>query len=73
MINREILEIAKSKLKSVLKNGPRPYTEVKSVCTELGINKGILKAARKELDVKTINTGKTWLWQLPEEERAEST
>lgn len=49
-----------------LADGPRPYAEVKALCAKQGISKTELRAARKELGVKTINTGTTWLWYVPD-------
>lgn len=52
-------------LAEYLADGPKPYDQVKAHCAGLGITKTRLKVARKELNVKTINTGKTWLWFVP--------
>jgi len=49
-------------LAEYLADGPKPYDQVKAHCANLGISKTKLRAARKELGVKTINTGETWLW-----------
>ena len=51
-----------------LADGPKPYDEVKAHCAKLGISKAELRAARVELKVRTINTGKTWLWYVPDPE-----
>lgn len=51
-----------------LADGPKPYDEVKSHCAKLGITRTELKAARRELNIKTINTGETWLWEVPDPE-----
>lgn len=48
-----------------LADGPKPFDEVKEHFTKLGVSRFDLKAARRELKVKTINTGKTWLWKIP--------
>jgi len=53
-------------LAEYLADGPKPYDLVKAHCAGLGISKTKLKAARKELNVKTINTGSTWLWYVPD-------
>lgn len=49
-----------------LADGPKPFDEVKAHFSNLGVSRFDLKAARAELKVKTINTGKTWLWEVPE-------
>ncbi|MEI7027142.1 hypothetical protein [Paenibacillus sp. y28] len=51
-----------------LADGPKPYDVVKAHCSKLGITRTELKAARKVLNVKTINTGSTWLWEVPDPE-----
>ncbi|GIP57889.1 hypothetical protein [Paenibacillus woosongensis] len=51
-----------------LADGPKPYDVVKAHCIKLGITRSELKAARRELNVKTINTGVTWLWEVPDPE-----
>lgn len=51
-----------------LADGPKPYDVVKAHCTKLGITRTELKAARRDLNVKTINTGSTWLWEVPDPE-----
>ncbi|WP_028560662.1 hypothetical protein [Paenibacillus pinihumi] len=48
-----------------LADGPKPYDDVKTHFERLGVSRFDLKAARKELQVRTINTGKTWLWEVP--------
>lgn len=55
-------------LAEYLADGPKPYDEVKKHCLSLGITKSELKIARKDLNVKTINTGNTWLWSVPDPE-----
>ena len=53
-------------LAEYLADGPKPCDEVKKHCLGLGITKSKLKIARKDLNVKTINTGNTWLWCVPD-------
>lgn len=65
MPNNEIRYVADI-LAEYLAEGPKPYDDVKDHCAKLGITRTELKAARKELNVKTINTGSTWLWEVPE-------
>jgi hypothetical protein len=62
----EKIEYAAMMLAEYLASGPKPYDEVKEYCAKWGITKTELKAARKELNVKTINTGSTWLWYVPD-------
>lgn len=52
-------------LAEYLADGAKPYTDVKDHCAHLGLSRFELKAARKELGIKTINTGTTWLWEVP--------
>lgn len=49
-----------------LGDGPKPFDEVTTHCARLGITRMELRAARKELNIKTVNTGYTWLWSVPE-------
>ncbi|MHB8061352.1 MAG: hypothetical protein ACYDG2_01775 [Ruminiclostridium sp.] len=67
-MDRDLIKAAGDALGYILKDGPLPYTDVKIQCEKLGMHRGLLKAARKELGIKTINTGKTWLWYIPEGE-----
>ena len=67
----EMIDYAAMILGEYLANEPKPYDEVKAYCAKRGITKTELKAARKELNVKTINTGSTWLWQVPDTEGEE--
>lgn len=60
-----------SVLACYLADGPRPYDDVKAHFAGIGVSRFDLKAARKELQVRTINTGKTWLWEVPVTEGAE--
>ena len=62
----ERIEYATMMMAEYLDGGPKPYDEVKEYCAKRGITKTELKAARKELNVKTINTGNTWLWRVPD-------
>lgn len=55
-------------LKQYLMDGPKPYDEVKAYFAGLGVPRAELKKARQALGTKTINTGNTWLWCLPESE-----
>jgi hypothetical protein len=64
----ERIEYAAMMLAEYLDGGPKPYDEVKEYCAKRGITKIELKAARKELNVKTINTGNTWLRCVPDPE-----
>lgn len=67
-MNKNDIQPVADILAEFLADGPKPYDVVKAHCKGLGINKTELKAARIELGVKTINTGKTWLWYVPDEE-----
>ena len=62
----ERIEYAAMMMAEYLADEPKPYDEVKEYCVKRGITKTELKAARKELNVKTINTGSTWLWYVPD-------
>jgi len=64
----ERVEYAAMMLAEYLADEPKPYDEVKEYCAKRGITKTELKAARKELNVRTINTGSTWLWCVPDPE-----
>ena len=64
----ESIKYAAMMLAEYLDSGPKPYDEVKEYCAKQGITKTELKAARKELNVKTINMGNTWLWRVPDPE-----
>jgi hypothetical protein len=68
-MDHDLIKAAGDVVGYILKDGPLPYDEVKARCAKLGITRGLLKAARKELGVKTINTGTTWLWHIPEDEK----
>lgn len=67
MIDKKQLQFAIDTLADYLKDGPKQYDTVKDYCKSLGIRRGILKQARQALNVKTVNTGTTWLWHLPGE------
>ncbi|ASJ54218.1 hypothetical protein BP422_12070 [Brevibacillus formosus] len=60
------VDYAATMLAWYLAEGPKPYDKVKEHCAGLGITRFELKEARKDLNVRTINTGSTWLWQVPE-------
>ena len=64
----ERIEYAAMMLAEYLANEPKPYGDAKEYCAKRGITKGELKAARKDLNVKTTNTGSTWLWYVPDPE-----
>lgn len=65
----ERLEYAAMMLAWFLAEEPKPYDEVKEHCVKLGITRFELKAARKELNVKTTSTGSTWLWEVPDPDK----
>lgn len=62
------IQIVADIVAAFLADGPKPYDVVKAHCAKLGISRTELKAARKELNMKTINTGSTWLWEVPDPE-----
>ncbi|MTI56136.1 hypothetical protein [Geosporobacter ferrireducens] len=63
-MDKKQLEYAINVLTEYLSDGPKQYDITKKHCSDLGIKRSVLKQARQALNVKTINTGSTWLWYI---------
>lgn len=55
---------AKTWLRDLLADGPRPETEIDKLATAEGINKRTLGRAKKDLPAESVRIGVQWFWRL---------